>query len=129
MQEVFAVLLDEFRDLTLNDSIVLENIGRQIHAVTGGQMREFAGRLDRAALRPLTIDQILMWADLHFDRTGDWPIVKSGPIIEAPEESWANINANLERGHRGLASISTDPVSASIKRLKRQKRWVFHSQC
>ena len=49
MAEAFAVVLDEFREVTLNDSAVLESVGRQIHGVTGGQMREFALRLECGA--------------------------------------------------------------------------------
>jgi hypothetical protein len=39
MAEAFAVVLEEFRDVTLKDSAVLESVGRQVHGVTGGQMR------------------------------------------------------------------------------------------
>src|SRR5262249_30239124 len=49
MEEAFAVVLNEFRDVTLKDSAALESVRRQIHGVTGGQMRQFAERL-RAAL-------------------------------------------------------------------------------
>ena len=45
MAEAFAVVLDEFREVTLKDSVVLESVGRQVHRITGGQMREFARRL------------------------------------------------------------------------------------
>ena len=63
MAEAFAVVLDEFRAVTLKDSAVLESVGRQVHGVTGGQMREFAQRLRDAAPRPLTEELILAWAD------------------------------------------------------------------
>ena len=43
MTEAFAAVLTEFRNATLKDSAVLESVGRQIHGVTGGQMREFHG--------------------------------------------------------------------------------------
>jgi hypothetical protein len=36
---------------------------------------------------PLTLEQILAWADDHFQRTGEWPRVKSGPILAAPHEN------------------------------------------
>ncbi len=70
MAEAFAVVLDEFRDVTLKDSAVLENVGRQVHGVTGGQMREFAERLRDAVPKPLTKQQILAWADEHRDAPG-----------------------------------------------------------
>jgi superfamily II DNA or RNA helicase len=103
MAEAFAVVLDEFRAVTLKDSAVLESVRRQVHGVTGGQMRQFAQRLRDAAPRPLTEKQILVWADAHHKRTGDWPKVKSGAVAEAPHETWSGINAALERGLRGLA--------------------------
>jgi hypothetical protein len=45
MEEAFSVVLNEFRAVTLKDSPALESFRRQIHGVTGGQMREFAQRL------------------------------------------------------------------------------------
>ena len=71
MAEAFAVVLHEFRGATLKGSAVLESVGRQVHGVTGGQMREFARRLRDAAPRPLTTEEILAWADGHRRRTGD----------------------------------------------------------
>ncbi len=109
MEEAFAVVLEEFRDVTLKDSTVLESVGRQIHGVTGGQMREFAKRLQDAAPRPLTEEQILTWADSHHERTSLWPKIDSGPVEDAPGESWANIDAALRAGVRGLSGGSSLP--------------------
>jgi hypothetical protein len=51
---------------------------------------------------PLTIEQILAWADRHRQRTGDWPHEDSGPIPEAPGENWLAISSALHSGLRGL---------------------------
>lgn len=51
----------------------------------------------------LTIDRILLWADDHKARTGEWPSQTSG-VIPGTEETWAGINHALERGHRGLTT-------------------------
>jgi hypothetical protein len=52
MEDAFAVVLIEFRDATLRDSIVLRSVGRQVHSITGGQIQKFANRLREAvALR------------------------------------------------------------------------------
>jgi len=107
MAEAFAVVLDEFRGVTLKDSAVLESVGRQVHGVTGGQMREFAQRLRDAAPRPLTEEQILAWADAHYQRTGKWPTMELGFVEDCPEEKWANINAALQNGHRSLPGGTT----------------------
>jgi hypothetical protein len=58
-------------------------------------------------LPPLTLEQILKWADIHFERTTDWPSATSGPIQDAPGETWAGVNAVLAKGHRGLEGGST----------------------
>jgi DNA-binding XRE family transcriptional regulator len=47
-------------------------------------------------------EQILAWADAHHSRTGHWPNHRSGPIIEAPTETWAGINSAMRSGIRGL---------------------------
>jgi hypothetical protein len=51
---------------------------------------------------PLTEDLILAWADAHHARTGRWPHDKSGPIAEAPDETWHAVNSALRKGSRGL---------------------------
>jgi hypothetical protein len=50
----------------------------------------------------LTIRQILEWADAHHERVGEWPTASSGPIAEAPGESWKGINVALRWGRRRL---------------------------
>lgn len=116
MAEAFAVVLEEFRDVTLKDSAVLESVGRQVHGVTGGQMREFAQRLRDAVPRALTVEQVLRWADSHHSRTGDWPTSESGEVYDEPDEKWANINAALHNGHRGF------PGGSSLAQLLAEHR-------
>jgi hypothetical protein len=50
----------------------------------------------------LTVEQVLAWADLHRARTGRWPHAMSGPVADAPGESWRAVNLALWQGHRGL---------------------------
>jgi superfamily II DNA or RNA helicase len=116
MEEAFAAVLVEFRDVTLKDSVVLESMRRQVHGVTGNQMREFAQRLRDAAPRSLTAEMILEWADAHQNRTGEWPVQVSGPIVDAPGETWVNIDAALRIGLREL------PGGSSLARLLAEKR-------
>ena len=59
----------------------------------------------------LTVPQILRWADAHHRRTGKWPSSESGPVAEAPGESWQAVNNALHRGLRGL------PGGDSLARL------------
>lgn len=67
-------------------------------------LAEHRGVRTRSALPPLTIEQILYWAQAHRARTGDWPAISSGPIAEAPGETWESIQHALRAGRRGLPS-------------------------
>ncbi len=51
---------------------------------------------------PLTIKQILAWADAHHTRTGRWPVKRSGPVRGAPDESWIAIDGAMRHGRRKL---------------------------
>jgi hypothetical protein len=51
----------------------------------------------------LTARLIGKWAKLHHQRTGRWPTVRSGPIIDAPGENWWAVQGALYTGARGLA--------------------------
>jgi hypothetical protein len=118
MAEAFTVVLDEFRDVTLKDSEVLESVGRQVHGVSGGQMRKFAQRLRDAVPKPLTLEQILQWADRHHERTDKWPTTSSGSIEDALGETWRNVDACLRQGIRGL------PGGVSLPQLLADQRGV-----
>jgi hypothetical protein len=56
----------------------------------------------RRSRPPLTVGQVLAWADAHYARTGRWPHAGSGPVDGAPGEVWATINSLLKWGRRGL---------------------------
>lgn len=62
----------------------------------------------RQKRRPrLTISKILRWADAHFERTGRWPGSKSGPIADAPGETWSGVSTVLRKGCRGFVGGET----------------------
>jgi len=65
-------------------------------------LAEVLGVRTRAAVPKLTIKQILVWADRHRARTGQWPRTRSGPIQDAPGETWLAVEQALERGTRGF---------------------------
>jgi hypothetical protein len=57
---------------------------------------------------PLTVDEILGWADDHRLRTGDWPGIYSGPVQGGPlGENWRKIDNALRYGLRGLEGKSS----------------------
>jgi hypothetical protein len=65
-------------------------------------LAEHRGVRNKGQLPHLKKRQILAWADAHFRRTGNYPNHKSGPIPEAPGESWSIVAHAFYRGHRGL---------------------------
>ncbi len=81
-------------------------------------LAENRGVRNQKALPKLTIKQILQWADSHHERTHEWPSVKSGAVLAAPDENWANIDAALAGGRRGL------PGGSSIAKLLAKQRGV-----
>ena len=58
-------------------------------------------------LPPLTNVQIVEWAVKHRTRTGKLPNYKSGPVVDAPGETWAGLDYALRHGRRGLAAGSS----------------------
>lgn len=73
---------------------------------------------------PLTISQILKWADAHHRKTGVWPKVKSGDVFGAPGEKWEGIERALSRGLRGLPGRSSLAQLLEAKRGARNLRTV-----
>src|SRR5262249_14050324 len=56
---------------------------------------------------PLSVRQILEWAEAHRARTGDWPDRYSGPVPERRGETWFKVDTALRRGWRRLRGGST----------------------
>jgi hypothetical protein len=65
-------------------------------------LEENRGVRNRSQLPPLSREQILKWARLHYHRAGRWPTVRSGPVLDAPGDTWAGVNQALYSGRRGL---------------------------
>jgi predicted transcriptional regulator len=65
---------------------------------------------------PLTVPEILAWADAHHQRTGRWPSQTSGPVVGAPGLTWETINKALLLGRHGL------PGGDSLARFLRRER-------
>jgi hypothetical protein len=74
------------------------------------------GARNRSALPPYSLPQILEWADAHYARTGRWPTPHSGPVAEAPGETWTAVEVALVQGHRGL------PGGSSLVALLKEQR-------
>ena len=70
----------------------------------------------------LSVELILAWADAYYQRIGKWPKATSGPVLEAPGESWFNIGVALRAGLRGLPGGSSLPRLLSKHRGARNHR-------
>jgi len=64
----------------------------------------------------LTIPLILRWARAHRRRTGSWPRITSGPVLDASGENWRALDMALRYGNRGL------PAGQSLPQLLRRQR-------
>ena len=87
----------------------------------GSSLRELlfkkgCGVPDPSGRPPLSPEKILQWADLHFQRADAWPKYHSGPIVDAPEETWSGVDAALRQGKRSL------PGQSSLAKLLAEKR-------
>src|SRR5262249_54086814 len=58
-------------------------------------------------LPPLTEQQILAWADAHYQRTRSWPTAKSRDIPDTGGEKWSAVDMALRHGVRHLVGGSS----------------------
>jgi hypothetical protein len=84
-------------------------------------LEEKRGKRHILPLPPLSVEQILAWADAHHRRTGQWPTRRSGAVVDADEKiTWKEVNWCLHRGFRSL------PAGSSLPQLLAQRRGVRH---
>jgi hypothetical protein len=65
-------------------------------------LAQHCGVRNKCQSPPLTVSQVLAWADEHFQRTGKWPSQASGPIPHSGGETWRVMESALREGLRGL---------------------------
>lgn len=66
-------------------------------------LAERRGVRNKQGLPTLTEKQIRLWARKYYRKTGQWPTTTSGPIMEAPGETWKGVDSALREGCRGFA--------------------------
>jgi hypothetical protein len=75
------------------------------------------------ALAAFTRERILEWADAHHARSGRWPSVSSGGIVESVEgDTWRAVDAALREGWRGFPGGSS--LSALLNEARPTQRHV-----
>jgi hypothetical protein len=77
------------------------------------------GVRDPLHLPALPVEQRLQWADLHFQRTGQWPKYDGGAIADAAGETWAAVDAALRYGKRGLSGGSSLAKLLAAERVEK----------
>jgi len=102
---VNQALRDGTRDLPGGDTLA-RLLARRLGAHNG------------ANIPPLTVPQVLAWADAHHQRTGRWPKANSGEVADAPGETWCALDDALRHGLREL------PRGLSLARLLARDRGV-----
>jgi hypothetical protein len=100
--------------------------GQTLAVLRIGPVTNFATRSRRP---PLTDEQVLAWADAHHQRTGRWPNRESGPIPEAPGETWLVVDRALHTGTRGLTQTYSLVRLLTERRDWRTHPYTPHLQC
>lgn len=70
----------------------------------------------------LTIKQILAWADVHKERTAQWPMINDRLLWRGIDEKWRNIDQALRKGLRGLHRGQTLACLLAKHRGKRHRK-------
>jgi len=70
----------------------------------------------------LHIADVLRWADAHYERTGEFPDIKSGELFDAPNEKWVDIDQALRKGLRGFRPGSSLARLLAKHRNKRNRK-------
>jgi hypothetical protein len=69
---------------------------------------------------PVSVEEVLRWADEYRRRAGCWPTNKSGRITSGPGLTWNAVDQALAKGYRGL------PGGASLATLLAERRGHRH---
>jgi hypothetical protein len=81
-------------------------------------LAERRGVRHKGCLPKFTAKMILRWADAYKRRHQKWPHHDSGPIAEAPGETWGAVHSALQYGIRGL------PKGSSLARFLEHHRGI-----
>jgi hypothetical protein len=107
-------------DTWMTVDAALKHARRGLHSPSSlARLLDKYGKKSTRLTKPkLSHKKIMAWADAHYRRTGKWPNINSGPVVEAPGERWDLIDDALRTRSRGL------PGGSSLLRLLVRKRGV-----
>ncbi len=101
---------------SLESYVITENL-----QAAGGQYPK-PGRSKTIPEKALSIEQVLGWCDIYYERNNKYPGQYAKSIPEMHGEDFNNINAALNNGNRGL------PKMTGIAGLLAQERGYVHNQ-
>ncbi len=104
----------------VNSALCNGSRGLRVHSSLARLLARYRGKRNHLSQPALSEKTILAWADVHRQRTGKWPNVNSGPVVDARGETWKLIDHALRQGHRQLEGGS------SLLQLLVKKRGVRH---
>jgi hypothetical protein len=80
------------------------------------------GRRNPKGLSPLTIEQILAWADQFHEREGRYPTTRDGEIPDSGGDTWEKIDSALYQGKRGFPGGTSLPQLLAEHRSVRNRK-------
>lgn len=107
-KRIFNQVVDEFRNETLDNSLISIGIKNQLHKITGGNIKEFCKKLLHNAKLPITEEQVIQWANAYKTKYGKFPSNKKIIVEDAPYYiTWETIDACFRFTLRGLGKFSS----------------------
>lgn len=101
MEEAFAALLHEFRNVTLKESPLLEAVARQVHCITGGHILEFAEKLREVAKQLSSKDFNLQKTEefcRRYRSLDNLPSQHSDDLQERQDGAWLSQKRQAKQG-------------------------------
>jgi hypothetical protein len=103
------------------------SLGKGFRGLPGGSslpqlLEEHRGVRNKLKPPPLTVEQVLAWADAYHKLTGRWPRADHPPTGLPAGETWGTVNDALSRGLRGLSG------GTSLATLLQERRGVRNKQ-
>jgi len=91
----------------VNTALVQGDRGLPAGSSLAQLLSEAVGYRNRKGLQPLSIMQIVQWADEYQAHHRRWPTHLSGPVVGTDGETWSGIHTALSKGYRGLPGKSS----------------------
>jgi superfamily II DNA or RNA helicase len=105
LRKIYEEIVNEFRDETLDESKSLIGLVNQVHAITGGNIKDFCQRLIGNNI-VYTIDQVKEWTNIFFKENNKLPNNHNGNIDET-NITWSNLDSYFRSQSKGLVGYES----------------------